>query len=40
MAILRWFPLDIQAGIGTGYLDYKVGSLRYESGVLGVKLIW
>ena len=29
LAIMRWFPLDIDQGIGTGYLDYSVGSLKY-----------
>lgn len=37
---MRWFPLIIEKGIGTGYLDYGIGKLRYESGVFGITLIW
>ena len=40
LAIARWFPLDISKGIGTGYLDYQVGLLKYESGVFGVTMVW
>ena len=29
LAILRWFPLDIEKGLGTGYMDYSIGSLKY-----------
>jgi hypothetical protein len=37
---MRWFPLDIENGIGTGYMDYSIGSLKYENGVFGVTLVW
>jgi hypothetical protein len=29
LAILRWFPLDLEQGVGTGYVDYQVGRLSY-----------
>lgn len=40
LAIVRWFPFLIEKGIGTGYLDYGIGKLHYESGVFGITLIW
>ena len=40
LAIMRWFPLDIERGIGTGYMDYSIGSLKYENGVFGVTFVW
>ena len=29
LAILRWFPMNVQKGIGTGYLDYSIGTFKY-----------
>lgn len=26
--------------MGTGYIDYAIGKLRYESGVFGITLVW
>ena len=42
---MRWFPLDIEKGIGTGYLDYEIGRLSYDSGVLNgvmgeISFVW
>lgn len=39
-AIVRWFPMDLERSIGTGYLDYQVGQLTYESSWRGLTIIW
>lgn len=39
-AIVRWFPMDVQNQLGTGYLDYEVGHLIYASALKGIELTW
>lgn len=40
LAIVRWFPFLIEEGVGTGYLDFAIGKLAYQSGVFGISLNW
>ena len=39
-AILRWFPMDVENQLGTGYLDYEVGHLLYAPAFKGIELTW
>ena len=40
LGIVRWFPFNIEAGIGTGYLDYKIDEITYENNLFGIDLRW
>ena len=31
-AVVRWLPVDYEAGLGLGYLKYVAGDLKYTSG--------
>lgn len=40
LALARWFPFDIQKGIGTGYLDFQAGEVHFGVGFFGLDISW